>query len=140
MALPVTAAAERGSQFETVIQPGGRLWVKAPQNERGFRLCPDLHLSLGDAEDLAYVLLQAVEEAVALDLDLDHGLPGVEHEQRAGEVLRLQDCHNARRRDLDQAQGRLLLRVLRARGRECPGRAERGWHRGGADQDHREVP
>jgi hypothetical protein len=65
------AVADRSDKFEFVHQPGGRLWVKAPVDDKGRSVCPDLHLDLARAEDLGYLLLQAVEEAVARNLDIE---------------------------------------------------------------------
>lgn len=71
--------ADRTDKFEIERKPrsGADLWVKAPADDRGFPACPDLHLSFARAEELAYALLQAVEEAARDDLDLEHGLSGM---------------------------------------------------------------
>jgi hypothetical protein len=49
-------------KFTFEHQGADRLWVKAPHDHKGLSLCPDLHLSLALAEELAYALLEAVEE------------------------------------------------------------------------------
>jgi hypothetical protein len=49
-------------------KPAGKVWAKAPVDDKGNRLCPDLHLPVSAAEELAYKLLEAVDEARKADL------------------------------------------------------------------------
>jgi hypothetical protein len=49
-------------KFTFEHQGADRLWVKAPVDRKKLPVCPDLHLSLALAEELAYALLEAVEE------------------------------------------------------------------------------
>lgn len=66
---------ERPREFTFELSPksGADIWVKAPEDEHGRRMFADLHINVDWAEDLAELLMQAVEEAVAANLDLEHG-------------------------------------------------------------------
>lgn len=65
-----TAVAERDSKFHAEWvpytappPPPGKIFVRSPADNHGRPVCPDLHLSLGDAEALAETLLEALETA-----------------------------------------------------------------------------
>lgn len=71
----MTAAASRPDKFTYELCPksGADIWVKGPEDAKGRRMFPDIHLNVDWAEDLAELLLAAVEEAVAANLDLGDG-------------------------------------------------------------------
>lgn len=62
----VTAAAEGPTgKFTYELNPksGADVWVKAPTAKFGYPSRPDMHFSLAEAEEIGYLLLQAVEDA-----------------------------------------------------------------------------
>ena len=111
-AWPVTAAADRDGKFQVQRKPrsGADFWVKAPVDDAGRPECPDLHLSVARAEELGYALLQAVEDLVQADLDLEGGLPLLGDVRRSCQVPGLQAADPARHGDVGEIQGRVLLR------------------------------
>lgn len=55
----------RTDKFTRVLNPksGADIWIKAPTAKCGYPTRPDLHFSLEEAEEIGYLLLQAVEDA-----------------------------------------------------------------------------
>jgi hypothetical protein len=63
----VTAVVERTDKFQAEYvppppPPAGKFVVRAPADEHGRPICADLHLTPDMAEQLALVLLQAIED------------------------------------------------------------------------------
>ena len=56
---------DRTSKFTIEWEPasGADIWVKAPVGKHGYPTRPDIHFSLAEAEEVAYLLLQALEDA-----------------------------------------------------------------------------
>jgi len=70
---PVTAAVERGDKFQAAYIPppppaAGKILVWAPLDKRGHPICPDLHLTPEQAEQLLEALGTALNDYTAMGL------------------------------------------------------------------------
>lgn len=60
----MTAVVERTGKFQFKLNPrsGADVWLIAPVDDQGNRVCADLHLDVDSAEEAAFALLQAVDD------------------------------------------------------------------------------